>query len=140
MIISAFTTGGSSTHQPQGGFIYTASEVAIVQPASKINYNGVPNVPLVNVVMGTMGSGFQVPTHTPSPIFTVSVVFDYAYLLNYFEFCPYPEEPVSSRHSFGFSYTVEIQTSNSSWMTLFDYSSHTCSSTQKLTFPRLAIK
>ena len=129
-------------------------------PATQhITYNGVPNIPLSEVVMATLGvstsvgmnalaqfsttglqqGGLQSPP-VPSSLFSVTVVFDSVYLLNYLLLKPYPEEPAAERPHLGFSYTVEISQDDSNWMMLFDYSSYTCYSTQSLVFPKQAIR
>ena len=131
------------------------------QQQQHVTYNGVPNVPLSEVVMGTLGVSTTVglttvaqfsalsqgPPLTQSPpvasstsLFLVTVVLDSVYLLNYLLLKPYPEEPAAERSHLGFSYTVEISQDNSNWMMLFDYSSYTCYSTQSLVFPKQAIR
>ena len=110
------------------------------QPMNRITYNGIPNVPLCEVVMGTLGSSFPNPLHLPSPVFSVTVVFNTTYLLNHLILRPYPEEPSADRPHLGFSYTVEISRDGNNWMILFNYSSFFCFSTQSLVFPKQAIR
>ena len=110
------------------------------QPMNRITYNGVPNVPLCEVVMGTLGNSFLGPTPLPTPVFSVTVVFDSVYLLNHLLMKPYPDEPAAEKPYLGFSYTISISRDGSNWLPLFDYSSYLCYSTQSLVFPKQAIR
>ena len=133
--LSGLQTGGGGGGQNQG-----AMGLSVMGPTPQFTYNGIPNVPLCEVVMGTLGNTFLSPVPLPSPVFSVTVVFNTTYLLNHLLLKPYPEEPPADRPHLGFSYTVEISQDGNNWMALFNYSSFFCYSTQSLVFPKQAIR